>query len=110
MADRTERTEYYRASVVVTIGAVNQHVDLYALMVAALSQDRYIPQPHYLHVETTVDVTLRINRTGAQEISVTAASGLTIDPAAELDMTHLYFSHTGASSALGDATVTIFAV
>ena len=103
----TPTTVYYYGSTLVSVGAVDQEVDVLAGIAPVLG---FTPAPNYLNVETDVDLTVRINHTSAAEIPVTAAAGLTIVAGAQLEIHRLYFTHSGASSALGDATVTVLAV
>ena len=103
------RQDYYRKTIVVTIGTADRLVDVGAALRAAWSDGRFTPAPTRLVIETTVDLTLKINETTADEITITAASGFTLPPEAELEVSRLYFSHTGASSGSGDASVSIFA-
>jgi len=64
------------------------------------------PDGRWLYITTDVAVTVKINSTSAHSITVGTTSGITV-PAGVMAINKLYFSHTGASSASGDATVTI---
>ena len=99
--------DYYYAEVAVPTGAVNQQVDLSALL-AVGQNPRWQRQARYLTVATTVDLTMRINSTTANVITVDTTDGFQV-PVAAMEIVKLFFSHTGASSASGAAAVTVFA-
>ena len=98
---------YYRKSVTVIVGASDQLVDLLGALETA-GRNQAIGPARYLVVETDVDITMRINDATLDEIPGVATAGVTI-PLNVMAVSRLYFTHAGASSALGDATVTIFA-
>lgn len=99
---------YYYAEVAVAPGAVNQEVNLSTLLEVGQKSPRWQRQARYLTITTTVNLTLRINSTSEEEITVDTTDGFTL-PVGAMEIEKLYFSHTGASSALGAAAVTIFA-
>lgn len=101
------RKHYYNRQATVTTGAVNQEVDLLAAIIVE-GRDKTIGAATYLTVTTDVEVTMKINLTTADSITVDTTDGHTV-PGGVMSISKLYFTHTGASSGSGDATVTIFA-
>lgn len=108
------RTAYICKSVAVPIGAVNQEVDV-ATLLATAGRATGVQWAHWFFLSTDVDVTVRLNDSSADEISLTSANGLLNDaqgqpPYGAVRLMKLYLSHTGASSGSGDATVNLFAI
>jgi len=103
-----KRTHYYYSTpFTVPMAAVDQVLDVRGGITPASTTT---PAPNRLVIATDIDITVKINCTSAAEIPVTAAAGLTIPADCRLEISKLYFSHMGASSALGDATVTVLAI
>ena len=99
--------DYYYAEIAVLPGAVNQAVDLSALLEIG-QNTRWQRQARYLTIVTTVNLTLRINSPTEEEITVDSTDGFTL-PVGAMEIEKLYFSHCGASSGSGAAAITIFA-
>ncbi len=101
------RRHYYWHTVTVNVGAVNQAVAILTDLLAA-GRDQIIGSATWLKVTTDVQITMRINSTTADEITVGTTSGIEV-PEGVMAIDNLYLSHTGASSGAGAASVVIFA-
>lgn len=100
-------TEYYYAQIDVPVGAVNQVLDIYAALVAQ-GRESTMGHARYVTLQTDVDITVKVNRSTAQAIPLTGTDGLSwLWQVLQVDK--VYFTHTSASSAEGDATVAVFA-
>jgi len=99
--------DYYNNEVTVIVGAANQEVDLAAALDIE-ANPRWQRLARYLHITTDVALTMRINKTTADLITVDTTDGITL-PVNAMEIEKLYFTHPIASSALGTATVVIFA-
>lgn len=107
MADLGRKQYYYHAGLTVASGAVDQQVAVLTSLYTA-GRDPVTAAATYLTIATDVAVTVKINATTATEITVGTTDGFTL-PGGVMSISNLYFSHTGASSGSGDATVEIFA-
>lgn len=94
---------YYFGTKSLSVGAVNEEVDLESL----LSTRGSIRPARYLWVESDLSITMRLNKNTADEITLETATAKSFDDL--LSIKKLFFTHTGASSSSGDATVEIFA-
>ena len=105
---------YYEASLTVPTGAEDQELDLHAAL-ATLGRDpnnegvSTAGVPVFIRLKTDVAITWKINDTALAAMPLTVATGATL-PADIMKISKLYFTHTGASSASGDASVEILAI
>ena len=106
IVSRSVEEYYYNAAYTVAVGADDVEFDLLAELVA-LGRSTDVP-PAYLSLTSDIAITVKLNDTAFTAIPLPVASGLLFDHI--LRVSTLYFSHTGASSASGDATVTILAM
>lgn len=107
MADLGRKEYYYNGSLTVAVGASDQAVDILGALVSA-GRDRIKAAASYLKVVTDIAITMKINNTSATAVTVDTTDGVEI-PAGVMSISKVYFTHTGASSASGNATVEIFA-
>lgn len=99
---------YYYDTITVPMGAADQLLDILAAL-EALGRNKAIGPARYVAIETDVSIMVKFNDTSLAEVPVLSTAARII-PANAMAISRLYFSHTGASSALGDATVTILAM
>ena len=100
------RTYYCNEAYVVPIGAVDQELDIHQ---ALLDDGRSNTEDAawYLKLDTDITVTFKINSAAFDAITLTNA-GLVFEPGG-IEVFKLFFSHVGASSGSGDATLSIYA-
>ena len=101
------RPQYYNNEAYSVLwGAVDQELDLLAALQAD-GRGTYIGPATYLVLDTDLTVTFKINATTSDAITLTTA-GLTI-PGGVMAISKLYFTRGIASSAITNATLSIFA-
>lgn len=102
-------TTYYNRTATVNVGAVNQEVDISAALTALGRKDAVGPA-RFLRLSSDITCTVKLNATDADVITLTGGAAAMEIPLNVMVILKLYFSHTGASSASGAASVKIFAV
>jgi len=97
------RSVYVSTTISVVDGIANQAYDLRA----ALDAKGGWNGARYLKIASTLTITMRVNSTAADQITI-GTTAIVLDDI--LTINDLYFTHAGGASGTGNATVTLLAI
>lgn len=107
MAQQRRETYIYK-SITVNPGATDQLYNIDTALIAAGRAAADFDHAHHIELTTDVAITFKINSTSGDEIPLPTSGGFILE-AGDMDVRRLYFTHTGASSGSGAATVKLWA-